>query len=82
MPERAELDMAALDRLMVEVIRENPEQVMGWMTDKPGSWGFLAGRGVLACRDHLGRSLSDLERRRVWDRLWRLLERLKERIAG
>lgn len=82
MPEQAELDQETLDRLMLEVIRENPGQVVGWMTDKPGSWGFLAGQGVLACRKNLGRSLSELERRRVWDRLWWLLEQLKARFAG
>ena len=80
--EQAGLDSDAIDRLMVDVIRDNPEQTAGWMTGKPGSWGFLAAQGVLACRDSLGRSLTDAERRRVWDRLWRLLELLKVRFTG
>ncbi len=81
MPEQPELDIDTLDRLMVEVVRGHPEQVVGWMAGKPGAWGFLAGQGVLACRKSLGRSLTDLERRQVWNRLWWLLERLKERMA-
>ena len=72
-----DLDTDTLDRLMVQVVRDNPEQVAGWITGKPGSWGFLAGQGVLACRKSLDRSLTEVERRRVWDRLWWLLERIK-----
>ena len=75
------MDLDTLDRLMVEVVRGNPEQVVGWMSGKAGCWGFLAGQGVLACRKSLDRSLTDLERRQVWSRLWWLLERLKERMA-
>ena len=82
MLEREGLDPEILDRLMVEVVRQNPEQVVGWITGKPGSWGFLAGQGVLACRKSLDRSLSALERRQVWDRLWWLLEQLKARFDG
>ena len=79
--EQPELDLDTLDWLMVEVVRGNPEHVAGWINGKPGTWGFLAGQGVLACRKSLNRSLTDLERRQVWSRLWWLLERLKERMA-
>ena len=82
MPEQPELDPNTLDRLMVEVVRGNPEQVVGWMTGKPGAWGFLAGQGVLACRKSVDRSLTELERRQVWSRLWWLLEQIKSRING
>ena len=81
LPEQPELDLDTLDRLMVDIVRANPEQVAGWITGKPGCWGFLAGQGVLACRNNLSRTLTDLERRQVWSRLWWLLEQLKERMA-
>jgi hypothetical protein len=77
LPKQPDLDTDTLDRLMVQVVRDNPEQVAGWITGKPGSWGFLAGQGVLACRKGLDRSLTEVERRRVWDRLWWLLEQVK-----
>ncbi len=81
MPEQEGLDPKILDQLMVEVVRQNPEQVVGWITGQAGSWGFLAGQGVLACRKSLDRSLSDMERRQVWDRLWWLLEQIKARFT-
>jgi hypothetical protein len=66
--------------LLAEAVREtivgNPEMVRAWLLNEPGSWGFLAGRAVLAYRDKRGRKLTDMERRAVWDLLWRTLTRL------
>jgi hypothetical protein len=52
------------------------------MRDEPGCWGFLAGQAVTACRAQTGRSLTDEERRLVWDRLWWLLETIKGRVLS
>ena len=71
----------ALDALLLGVIRDHPERVRGWMNDVPGSWGFLAGQAVLACRDQKGEALTDPERRIVWHRLWQLLTELKQQVS-
>ena len=76
------LDSAALDELLVGIIRENREKVVGWMRDEPGCWGYLAGKGVAACRQELGRPLEDGERRLVWHRLWQWLEQIKSRTLS
>ena len=68
-----------LDQLLLGVIGDHREQVTAWIKDEPGSWGFLAGKAVLACREIKGASLSDQERRMVWHRMWLLLSELKER---
>lgn len=70
-----------LDSLLVTVIRENREKVVGWIRDEPGSWGFLAGKAVRACREQKGEPLTDLERRMVWHRMWQLLTQLKEQTV-
>ena len=70
-----------LDALLVSVLQNHREKVVGWLRDEPGSWGFLAGQGVRACREAAGRSLTDAERRRVWSRLWQLLTQLKAQIV-
>lgn len=70
-----------LDALLADVIRENRERVVDWINDVPGSWGFLAGRAVLACREHKEGPLTNSERRIVWHRMWELLTVLKDQIA-
>ena len=67
-----------LDALLVEVIRDNRDKVVGWINEEPGSWGFLAGRAVLACKEQKGAALTDPERRIVWHRMWELLTVLKD----
>jgi hypothetical protein len=52
------------------VVEEHPTTVAAWLRDEPGSWGALAGQAVLATRRALGRSLSDAERRIVWQAMW------------
>ena len=66
-----------LDDLLVSVIKGNREKVVGWINEEPGSWGFLAGRAVLVCKERKGEPLTDSERRVVWHRMWELLTLLK-----
>jgi len=73
------LELETLDPMLAGVIRDNKEQVAGWMSGQPGCWGFLAGKAVVGCRAHLGRALADGERRLVWNRLWWWLEQVKAR---
>ena len=74
------LELDSLDPLLAGVIRDNGEQVAGWVNGRPGCWGFLAGKAVVACRAQLGRPLADGERRLVWSRLWWWLEQVKARV--
>jgi hypothetical protein len=60
------------------VIEGNPERVRAWLANEPGAWGYLAGQAVLAERRRLGRSLTERERRAVWQALWDALSRLRE----
>ena len=77
----AEEPAESLDSLLVSVMQANREKVVGWVRDEPGSWGFLAGKAIMACREQSGRPLTDPERRLVWHRLWQLLSQLKEETA-
>ncbi len=63
----ADLD---LDPLLATVIDEHADLIAAWLRDQPGSWGALAARAILATRRALGRSLTDAERRIVWQMLW------------
>lgn len=65
-----------------QTLAEHPAVVEDWLADRPKSWGFLAGRAVVACRDLLNRPLTEPERRLVWDRLWRRLQAVRARRAA
>jgi hypothetical protein len=82
MPESRNLDLENLDQVLVGVIRDNQEKVVGWMHEQPGCWGFLAGKAVAACRQQAGRPLAEHERRWVWHRLWQRLEQVKRQTLG
>ena len=58
-------------------IESNPLVVKDWLADRPGCWGFLAGQAVMACREIVGRTLTDHERRMVWHELWESLTKLR-----
>ncbi len=75
------LPQESLDTLLLTVIRDNREKVEAWLRDEPGSWGFLSGAAVRACRQRKGEPLTDPERRLVWHRLWQILTRLKDEMA-
>jgi hypothetical protein len=59
-----------LTMLLAAVIAEHTGLVAAWLRDEPGSWGALAAQAILATRRALGRSLTDAERRIVWQALW------------
>ena len=71
-----------LDAVLAAVLAERQADVAAWLRDEPGSWGRLAGQGVLAARRALGRGLGDAERRVVWQRLWDRLMELKRAADG
>ena len=71
------IDPENLGPLLLNLVQENSEKVAGWIKGEPGCWGFLAGKAVAACRSSAGGSLSDGERRLVWNQLWALLEQIK-----
>jgi hypothetical protein len=60
-------------------IADHPDAVRRWRANEPGTWGYLAGQGVLAYRARLGRRLTEIERRQFWSALWAELERTKNR---
>ncbi len=62
-----DLDLATL---LAAVIAEHVGLVVAWLRDETGSWGALAAQAILATRRALGRSLTDAERRIVWQVLW------------
>ncbi|TMC45777.1 MAG: hypothetical protein E6J23_03970 [Chloroflexi bacterium] len=63
-----------MDDLIEEVARETvsswPDLAVGTRTERPKAWGALAGYGVVALRERLGRAPSDAERRALWSALW------------
>ena len=61
------------------VLAAHAEQVDAWLRNEPGAWGFLAGQAVLTERRRLGRSLSEPERRAVWQALWNELVGIRAR---
>jgi hypothetical protein len=69
-----------MDDLILEVARETvrtwPDLAFGTRTARPKAWGALAGHGVTALRERLGRQVTDAERRALWTALWR------EALAG
>ena len=71
-----------LDAVLATVLAERQADLAAWLRDEPGSWGRLAGHGVLAARRALGRGLTDAERRVVWQRLWDCLMELKSEADG
>jgi hypothetical protein len=66
-----------VDDPLQQVIESHPERVRAWLANEPGAWGFLAGQAVLAERRRRGRSLTERERRAVWQALWDRLVRMK-----
>jgi hypothetical protein len=59
-------------------IAANSDVVDEWINNEPGAWGSIAGRCLIACREGLGRSLTDSERRAAWQDLWDKLLELRE----
>ena len=63
------------DDIILEVARATvmtwPDLARGTRTARPKAWGALAGHGVAALRERIGRPLTDVERRALWTALWR-----------
>jgi hypothetical protein len=68
-----------LAEAVAETLAAHPDAVERWGVNQSGSWGFLAGQGILAYRARLGRRLTEAERRRLWSALWMELEQGKKR---
>lgn len=68
----------ALAAALSETICAHSDRVQDWIENRPGAWGYLAGQAVLACRRSLGRSLTDPERRMVWQALWQRLQECRQ----
>lgn len=66
-----------LFKVIAQTIESNASMFRGWLENRPGSWGVLAGKAVIACRQKLGRRLTGDERRKVWHELWRALTEMK-----
>jgi hypothetical protein len=64
------LDRDVMHEIARETVRAWPDLAAGTRTARPKAWGALAGHGVVALRDHLGRAPSDAERRALWSALW------------
>ena len=64
------------------VIAAHGDRVQAWIANEPGAWGFLSGQAVLEERRRLGRSLTEPERRLIWQALWNRLLLEKARLAG
>ena len=69
--------MKDLDSILDKVIEENTNLVNEWLIDKPGSWGALSGKALVAVNKELGKSLGDQDRRLVWQLLWNRLMEIK-----
>ncbi len=80
MSEEQQLTLDCLDPLLRQLLSDHWQKTLAWMNSEPGAWGYLAGQGVMATRRHLGRQLTDAERRMVWSRLWWWLGELKSRM--
>ncbi len=70
-----------LSPLLIQVLQDNPEQVMGWLRKESGCWGLLAKQAVASRQEQCRHPLSDAELRLVQDRLWWLLDNLKDQVA-
>lgn len=64
-----------LTNAVKSAIANNASLVRSWLANEPGSWGKLAGAGVIAYRQLLGRTLTNDERRQVWAALWQALQK-------
>jgi hypothetical protein len=64
------------------VLAAHADRVDAWLRNEPGAWGFLASQAVLTERRRLGRTLTEPERRAVWQALWDELVTLRASRAA
>jgi len=70
-------EIRVVGRILDVVIEENHDSVANWLNNKSGSWGALAGKGIVAVTRAEGRSLTQEEKRVVWHLMWKKLESIK-----
>ena len=61
--------------LAERVVAENDALARDAAAGVPKTWGALAAKGIVALKGRLGRAPTDVERRALWDALWRRLPR-------
>ncbi len=71
--------MENIESVLDGVVKDNEEIVNEWLSDKPGSWGALSGKAIVAVNKSLGRTLDEGEKRLVWKLLWDKLMDIKDR---
>ncbi|MEK6809263.1 MAG: hypothetical protein AABY40_01185 [Nanoarchaeota archaeon] len=75
------MSMENIDTILNGVVSDNKQTIDDWLSDKPGSWGALSGKAVVAVSKEAGRSLSDQEKRLIWKLLWDKLMEIKDRTT-
>lgn len=64
-----------ISEIAEDTVKAWPDLALGTRTARPKAWGALAGHGVAALRERLGRPVTDAERRALWSALWREAQR-------
>ena len=72
--------MQDIELILNTVIRENKVVVNEWLDNKPGAWGALSGKALIAVKNELGKNLNDSEKRLVWKLLWDKLMIIRDGI--
>jgi len=67
--------------ILLEVLRDNPDQVLGWLRYESGCWEVLAEQAVASRRAQCEDAISEPELQLVRDRLWWMLDQLKQQMA-
>ena len=73
--------MKDIDAILDNVIKENQNTVNDWLANKPGSWGALSGKALIAVKSELGKNLNDSEKRLIWKLLWDKLMGIKDKTT-
>lgn len=71
-----------LTRAVESTLQAYAPVVDRWVAGEAGTWGFLAGKAVIAYREALDRGLTEVERRAVWAALWESLVETKGQRRG
>ena len=71
------MEPLVIQEVIDSTITDHAESVTNWMEQKKGSWGFLAGQAVLKYKAKLKRTLTQQERRQIWESLWNRLVELR-----
>ena len=73
--------MQDIELILNTVIRENKVVVNEWLDNKPGAWGALSGKALIAVKNELGKNLNDSEKKLVWKLLWDKLMAIKDKTT-